>query len=264
MRAIVLILLVLARICAAEPERITVVTYNVLEHPHHRQERIPALLKVLERAEADVYLLQEVMPWFAGELTAQPWTKAYRQVEIAGEPLPQGQFFVLSRWPIVGARLVEMPTNLGRCGLVVDLDIGGRRWCIGNVHLESTLEDGPLRAQQMRAMFAALHVSGDGLLAGDFNFGDGEAEGLALDPGFTDVWKAVRPKEPGFTWDLERSAMAKDGSFPTETSRRLDRILVHSAFWRPGSATLLGDQSIAPGSPVFPSDHFGLRVELTR
>ena len=257
-------MLTLVGVCAAEPQTLSIVSYNVLERPLHRQERIPALLKVLEQAQADVYLLQEVTPWFAAELTSQPWTKGYRQVEIAGEPLPQGQFFVLSRWPVVGAALVEMPTNLGRCGLVVDLDIGGRRWRMGNVHLDSMLEDGPVRAQQLQAMFAALRGPDEALLVGDFNFGDGEPESSALEPGFVDAWKLVKPQDPGFTWDITRSAMARNGSFPGEPSRRLDRILVRSTGWRPASASLLGDQPITPGSVIFPSDHFGLRVELTR
>lgn len=257
-------MLALVGVCGAEPERLVVVTYNVLEHPRHRQERVPALLKVLEQAQADVYLLQEVMPWFAAELLSQPWAKGYRQVEVAGEPLPQGQHFVLSRWPVAGAKLVEMPTNLGRCGLIIDLDIAGRRWRMGNVHLESMLEDGPLRAQQLQTMFAALRGTDEALLVGDFNFGDGEPEGSALDPGFVDAWKTVKPRDPGFTWNIERSAMAKDGSFPSESSRRLDRILVRSPIWRPASATLLGDQPITPGSAIFPSDHFGLRVEFVR
>jgi hypothetical protein len=53
--------------------------------------------------------------------------------------------------------------------------------------------------------------------------------------------------------------MAKSGSFPGEKSRRIDRILLRSAVWKPGSIRILGDAPVMPGDrSLFPSDHFGL------
>ena len=69
---------------------------------------------------------------------------------------------------------------------------------------------------------------------------------------------------PGYTWNVEESAMARANSFPGEKSRRLDRVLVRSELWRPGAAELIGDRAISAGPPaLFPSDHFGLFAKMS-
>jgi tyrosyl-DNA phosphodiesterase 2 len=59
--------------------------------------------------------------------------------------------------------------------------------------------------------------------------------------------------------------MARRGSFPDEPSRRLDRVFTRSPHWRPTAMSLLGTEAVPDTkSEVFPSDHFGVRVVLTR
>ena len=74
---------------------------------------------------------------------------------------------------------------------------------------------------------------------------------------------ALHGERPGYTWNIEESEMARKGSFVGEPSRRLDRILVRLAGYRPKSATIVGD-SPARGREknIFPSDHFGLVAVL--
>ncbi len=79
------------------------------------------------------------------------------------------------------------------------------------------------------------------------------------------VTTALRKDAPGYTWDNERSAMAKKGAYTGEQSRRLDRILWRSAKWRPHTVRIIGTRPVAPHKPnLFPSDHFGLMGILQR
>jgi hypothetical protein len=73
----------------------------------------------------------------------------------------------------------------------------------------------------------------------------------------------VHPKDPGYTWNIEVSDMARKGSFPGEPSRRLDRILVRSNVWVPEKIRIIGDKPVVPkNKELFPSDHFGLIATL--
>ena len=87
----------------------------------------------------------------------------------------------------------------------------------------------------------------------------------AVAPDFRDAWREVHPKLPGYTWDIEKSRMAREESFPGEPSRRLDRVLFRSSHWTSTRAELLGTEPVSPKNKrLFPSDHFGLLVVFSR
>lgn len=120
-----------------------------------------------------------------------------------------------------------------------------------------------MRSRQLQAMGRAFAGQQHAMLVGDCNFGDGARETQDVPPGFADVWSLLHPGKPGFTWDIERSPMARRGSFPDEPSRRLDRVLMRSPHWRPTAMTLLGTEAVPDTKgEIFPSDHFGVRVVL--
>jgi poly(A) polymerase len=96
----------------------------------------------------------------------------------------------------------------------------------------------------------------DWLLLGDFNFGDeGPGERLAQ-ADLVDVWRALRPGEPGYTFDPARNPWAALTS-TSGLSRRLDRVLLRSprSSWVPREIALVGEEVPA-------SDHYGLRCLL--
>ena len=100
-------------------------------------------------------------------------------------------------------------------------------------------------------------------MLGDFNFGDGEKpETEKIPETFLDVWLETNKGKPGFTWDIEKSIMAKKGSFPEEGSRRIDRILVKSKALKPKEAKIIGTEPLDLKKAIYPSDHFGLTGSL--
>lgn len=247
------------------PRSLRLLTYNVLADATVARQRVPGLLAIIGQAKADIIGLQEVAPWFLRELRRQPWIERYHLSRCGGRVAPGGQL-VLTRFPIRGAICEVLPGPQRRVVVLARVALPGRMVAVATVHLESYLEDGPVRAKQLDRTFELLKPYPDAVLLGDFNFGDREQpETDRLDPGYTDPWRALHPDRPGFTWNIEKSEMARKGSFVNEPSRRLDRILVRIRGYSPRNIRIIG-AAPAPGARpgVFPSDHFGLVAEIAR
>ncbi len=243
---------------------LTLVSYNVLADPVRVSERFPPLFELLARLDPDIIALQEVTDWIARLIHEQPWAQAYHASTLGGRRAHPGGQYILSKRPILRSRSLALPGRQRRTALFST--IAAREdveLTVVTTHLESFLEDGPLRARQLDAIFEALMIEDEAVLLGDFNFGDGELEEGSINAEFDDLWKQLRPQEPGFTWDIERSEMARAGSFTGEPSRRLDRVLLRSELWTGGSIEIIGDEPVHAGKlDLFPSDHFGLVATL--
>lgn len=245
--------------------KLTLLTYNVLADPVHYQKRIPALLDILEKSDADIIALQEVDTWFANVLFDQKWVNKYHILrDRHGKILLADEYIILSKHPISAHYHENLPGKYRRTLFAVKTVINGKDVIIGTCHLESPLNAGEVRARQLERFFTHLNATDESIFLGDFNFGDGEQpETESLDPQFEDVWLTLRPHDPGYTWNREISDMADQGSFPNEPSRRIDRILVKSAGWKPTAVMILGNEAVSADTPnVFPSDHFGLLATL--
>lgn len=254
------VLLLAVSAFAEDRTELRVLTYNVLADRVHLEKRLPALFQVIESSEADIIVLQEVAPWFADKLLSQPWTRAYRWLQRDGKNVIAHEFLVLSKSPILSFHTAPLPGQQHRALFFAELEVHGRKIAVATCHLESLLEDGPIRADQLDAFFQALAPYEEAFFAGDFNFGDGEQPDTAhLDKTFRDAWSELHPDKPGYTWDIELSEFARRESFPGEPSRRLDRILFKSTRWLPVSAAIIGNKPLdGDRRRLFPSDHFGL------
>ena len=244
-----------------EANPVRLLTYNVLADDDLKAQRVPRLMELIEKSDADVIALQEVAPWFVRELATQAWVGKY-QVPVKDNALVcPGGLLVLSKSPVEVVAMGRLPGGQGRTFLVVRTQVRGRPFAVATCHLESPLEAGATRASQLDVFFRQLGCA-DAIMLGDFNFGDGEAESKRIPGAFQDAWLATNAGENGFTWDIERSPMARKGSFPGEASRRLDRILVKSRFLKPQKTEILGSAPVDKPGEVFPSDHFGLLASL--
>jgi len=157
----------------------------------------------------------------------------------------------------------DLPGVQGRTGVIARLSVNGNWTSVATFHLESRLEDGLTRTKQLDAVFNRLGL-GDAIVAGDFNFADGVRPESDHIPGeFVDLWSAIHRNQPGFTWDVALNPAAKEGSFPGETSGRIDRILLRSELWKGSEVKLMGEKPIGDGGNRYPSDHFGVVGTLT-
>ena len=242
---------------------VKLLTYNVLaDQQQFGKVRNSKLLEILENSNADIIALQEVAPEFAEQLYLQEWVGKYHWHKKDGKPFVAREFIILSKYPILSYVSEKLLSIQHRNLFIITVEIEGVKTSIGTCHLESRLEDGPLRAEQLDQFFKHLNETEESFFLGDFNFGDGEQpETGRLNSEYQDPWLMLRPNEPGYTWDREKSDMALKGSFPKEKSRRIDRVLFKSKRWIPKSIKILGDKPVSDQQPhIFPSDHFGLEA----
>ncbi|MCK8501089.1 poly(A) polymerase [Myxococcus fulvus] len=268
------------------PERLTVATFNVLFDLYDREKlatehRTPAALALLRETDADVIVLQEVTAPFLRALLAEGWVRERYHVSDGPEAntvVPYGQV-LLSSEPLasVWQRVFSRDKRL----IVGELRLAGGPLWVATPHLTSNREatGAAARAVQVQALLEELpSLTGDDdagvpdvVLAGDFNFGDGDAEVESFRrAGFVDAWPTLRPSEQGETYNPRLNSLA---AITTVSGRlqRLDRVLVASPSGRlsPESIELFGEAPLkgarAPsGEPLFASDHFGIRCVLRR
>jgi len=245
------------------PKTMTVVTYNILGDGFEKEKRWPALLAILGDSKADVIALQEAVPAFLALLAKEKWAKDYVAAKVDGNT---GGQVILSRWPVSRSRLEMLSGRQRRTALIAEIEpFKGESIAVATTHMESPLEAGATRAKQLDEIFRALKDKADAVVLGDFNFGDGEQPDTGrLDKDYADAWTALRGKDAGLTYDLERNPLAELGKFKGEKSRRIDRVLVRSGPWKPKEIRIIGDAPLADDAKLFPSDHFGLLAVLER
>lgn len=253
----------LARASAA----ITLLTWNTWFAPYSFDARFKALLALIRARRPDVVCLQEIVAESLAMLLATPWIRAeYRVSDARGTTFESYGVVLLSRLPVLALAIHELPSNMHRRLLVAEIAVGPRRLVVATVHLESCEPSRKTRARQLAEIFPRLRAMGpDCVLAGDFNLcSSWTEENENLDPGFVDLWPALRGRAPGYTEDTGVNTMLLNVN-DSEKTVRFDRILLRSAegAWKAGSVELVGTAPIAPTAPdVFPSDHFGLVAVL--
>lgn len=184
---------------------------------------------------------------------------------------PQGRSLLSTR-----VRLPPSPAAPALPGLVLT---------VGTAHLESPCVDprtgkfslfSQPRQEQLRSalqsLTAAAGASGAAVLAGDMNWNDREGDGpvaQAFPRGtpapWADVWAALRPADPGYTYDKQLNPSVR---IRKNLRVRMDRILVmggpgvedRGPALRARSARMVGTKEVRPG--LCPSDHFGVVAEF--
>ncbi len=247
-----------ARAPASAPVDVRVLTWNVWFGGHMFEERRAALLAELERRKPDVICLQEVTKELLDVLLETRWVRnAYTVSEL--ELFQTYDVAILSRLPVRRFSTLSLPTQMGRRLLVAELGCG---LSIGTIHLESMKQSTQPRATQLRLIQPTLAALGDAALCGDMNFQPSDPiETAALDPAFVDVWPAIRADDPGYTADSQINRM-RFSLKPAMSRKRIDRVFLHGARWKPTEIELVGTEPIDIDG-TFTSDHFGLACTLT-
>jgi endonuclease/exonuclease/phosphatase family metal-dependent hydrolase len=241
------------------PRGTRLVTWNVWFGGHMWEERTAALLAELGRLRPDVIALQEVTDPLLAALADEPWIQSGYQIsDVDGTTMDAYGVVLLSRIPLRRVRVVALPSEMGRRLVVGELATG---LVVATVHLESTAPCIAERIAQLAIIQPYLAGLGnDVVLVGDMNFDAGDPETAAIDPSFVDAWPALRDAEPGFTVDSEVNEM-RFGVKGRASQKRIDRVFVRGATWRPQAIELLGTTAI-DAAGTFVSDHFGLLATL--
>lgn len=252
--------------------RVRVITLNCegLQHGWHDQ-RCAAVIDGLAPLQPDVLCLQEVtvrheerlydQAAHIAEAVGLPYVAfdSYGEDDDVGTNHQDG-LAIASRWPIkrVRARRLRDPRD-ARVVLLVRLEVDGGDLDVVTTHLAWREEDEPLRRRQAEVILDELTRNrwnapgARAVLAGDFNATEDEPVIARASGGMQDAWRAVHAKEPGHTWST-KIPYTEGFDMP---DRRLDYVFVP-----PGVRVLDAQIVLDRPAPVYPSDHFGLMVDL--
>jgi endonuclease/exonuclease/phosphatase family metal-dependent hydrolase len=150
---------------------------------------------------------------------------------------------------------------MGRPLLVTEIAIDDLTLTVATCHLDSLVENHQTRIRQLQQAFRQLDSASNALLLGDFNFGDDDSEQSALNSSYKDVWRQLKPHDPGYTYNGVTNPLAYDRVPPM----RLDRILIRSDKLEPVAVMLIGQEPVEhKGNSLYLSDHFGVIAHLRR
>lgn len=242
-------------------DELRVVTWNVWFNKWQRELRQRILWRELERLQPDVVCLQEVVP----EHFNGPELRALRDRGwwICERTIRGYDVLVATRRPVLDCERMPLPSTMGRELLMIRIDTRPVL-TVATVHLESTPRMTNARCRQLGDIHTRLAGEPEVLLVGDMNFPAGDRPEAACLPGWTDIWGALRPEDPGFTVDTDVNMMRR--LMKTGDKReRIDRAFLRGDRWQSRRIDRLGTSPLPddPDDPyLFVSDHFGLCVDL--
>jgi endonuclease/exonuclease/phosphatase family metal-dependent hydrolase len=268
------------------PERLRVVTFNVLDRHQAEGEKREAVVKAgLASLDADVIALQEVIrsdavdqarEWFGSEVTI---------IDHPNAPDESVGACLVSRHPVGATHVLDTPAATSAPGLpwlgavaaevLVPPPIGP----VLVIHHKPSwqLDREDLRETQAVAVAQfANDLTRDRpdvpvVLLGDFDadadaasmrFLTGKASLGGMSVRYEDCWEAVHSQDAGHTF-TPRNPLVTAGQMPLERGRRIDHIMVRSGEHGPlldvAGCLLLFDDEV---NGVWASDHFGVLADL--
>jgi endonuclease/exonuclease/phosphatase family metal-dependent hydrolase/uncharacterized protein (UPF0248 family) len=222
--------------------------------------RRPLLLAALQRADADVIALQEVERGLLTQVLAVDWVRGGYTLgtDPAGRDVDDSGVLLLSRLPVREAGRHVLGPYKAVTAITVEFATGPV--VVAAVHLTSDhAEDGAGRRDVELARLAEglSGVDGQVVLVGDFNDGGGTPARVL---GLRDAWTEVHgPDDRTVTFDPVGNPLAAVSSL-TGRASRLDRVLLGQGELRAADAVLTG---ATPVDGLFPSDHYGVAVDVT-
>lgn len=223
-------------------------------------QRQPVLKTAIRKLNADLLLLQEVVdPVFLEEFPFPVRLHSGR-----------GQLALLSRFPLLSFETITFAAcsrqeSYTRQALLAELDFRGNSLWAVTTHLSWRENDEPTRSAQCDELVRRLKsLEGPVLLSGDFNTEPGRAPiQKIVRAGFIDLFAALHPADPGITWDNTNPFIQSHSvRFP---DRRIDYLFLRQDVNHRLQFLECSVVCRTPSSEgIFPSDHYGVLVDLQR
>ncbi|CAE7570243.1 TDP2 [Symbiodinium natans] len=225
------------------------------------QHRMEAIGNIIAQKNPDLVALQE--------MTAEHWKECLKSEAIRryfwSPQAPQRYFTMLgSRLPakMEPVRYPFKASKMQRDLLVMTVEPTGLPpLAFATSHLES-LDEHKARRAQIDESLSILADHADAVFCGDTNINEAVDGHVKLPRDWEDAWLALKPDDPGYTFDVERNGMmaAVDGWARANKARlRFDRFWMKAANYAATEIELI-DEPIKDG--LWPSDHFGLLLTL--
>mmetsp|Transcript_100899 Transcript_100899/g.261134 ORF Transcript_100899/g.261134 Transcript_100899/m.261134 type:complete len:257 (-) Transcript_100899:59-829(-) len=242
-------------------------TFNIWFSPFEMHRRMHAIGDILASRQPDLIAFQEMTDEHWRACRSHPAFASYSWSDAAR---PAARYYTLigSRLPVISqaSRRPFQRSSMGRD--LLHLKVGRPSeppLVFATTHLES-LDESQSRREQMEESFAALSSSPDAVICGDTNINEAIDGVVALPRSWTDAWLALRPDDPGYTFDFTHNSMlAQKDSWAARNQARLryDRFWVKLQSYTIADIELLASPVHGMGK-LWPSDHFGLLLTLDR
>lgn len=233
-----------------------VMSYNIWFEDFNRTERLFSLFEVIEKANPDIVCLQEVLD-FQYETIKNRLNYSYSYPEkISG----RYGCVILSKWPIVKATIINLPTLMGRNLTLVKIVASETLFTVANVHFESEFNGTNLtKKEQFKYVGAILNKlyydNNNVILCSDTNVTEFDEAVFSKEfNGFFDAWKSNGSDfNKQYTYDYDTNTNLQ--SRKIELKCRIDRIL----FKFKNQVSLCNfDLITGIGQSIEPSDHHGI------
>jgi endonuclease/exonuclease/phosphatase family metal-dependent hydrolase len=260
---------------------VRIVTINLWNTARNPDARLEVLIPQLIALQPQIVALQEVRDVTGGRHQAEVIAKALRGEYryAAADPKSEGGPIgnaVVSRLPIISHEVIALPApraddlrNAIRC----EIQTPHGRLPFISTHLTWELDAAPVREEQVVLLDEWARKNPGGIpsvMCGDFNctpdglvhqFLTGRSSLLGRGTYWRDAYQRRHPHSDGFTWSARNPYVARS----IERNRRLDYVFV-GPMHDQGPGGILHARvclDLASGEDVFPSDHFGVFVELS-
>ncbi len=241
---------------------ITLLSINTWKCDGDYTRRLPVLAAQLKESGADIILCQECFKTMNGDVDTLGYLS--QQLDLPGYYVPARRktrnevdsysgLGVLTRLKVKAEAALPLPSNAedgGRMAQLITLEVRpGTTIMVANIHL-THLRAEDLRLAQLRAVVEAVHASPANirLIGGDFNAQPGTQAMEWLDQHAGDCYVLGDGKGPRAT--LGEAAIDHIYALPLAGSNQ------YPSFSEPGVVLNRGELGL------FPSDHFGFRVQL--
>jgi len=244
----------------------TIISWNIWFGLRNRESRMDALGKVVRQFDPDIVAFQEVTSELLKMILAQKWIKEYYISDCDGRTLETYGNIIISKVRFHELFMSSLESRMGRKALLSTLLVKGSiPLTFGTFHLESHLEDAPLRASQLHAFKDLTSNCQNVILVGDTNF-TSDTETETLGNRFRDTWRELyqtnptdAAKHPGLTFDTATNEMAREER-PDLKQLRLDRCFYTNETMAALEMKIIGETPYQGNEWI--SDHYGIMVKL--
>ncbi|XP_062205708.1 uncharacterized protein LOC133907653 [Phragmites australis] len=266
-----------------------IMTYNIwFREDMELCRRMDALGDLIKHHRPDLICFQEVTPYIYLLLQKSDWWQEYRCLLSNEEDIRRPYYCMqLSKVPVKSSECIPFSNSImGRELCVTTVNTGGMtNLVLATTHLESPCPAPPkwdqmYRKERVIQANKSLEILGhlrNAILCGDMNWDDKGDGPFPLQDGWTDAWVDLKPGENGWTYDTKANGML---SCNRKMQKRMDRFVCKLADFKIDSIEMIGKEAIPGVSyfkekkvrneirkielPIFPSDHFGLVLTITR
>ncbi|MBZ0291278.1 MAG: endonuclease/exonuclease/phosphatase family protein [Anaerolineae bacterium] len=243
-----------------------IITLNLRHNNDRWEERFPLVVDCLHTHQADVIGLQEVhIPIRQAHIIAEALNQRTPQQPYSvlvepkwGDTESHEGVGLLTRLPVLEHARLDLPLA-ERVAQRITLEVDGRRIHIANTHLHHRpIHDESIRQPQIDAVLGWMfdYSESGWLLTGDFNALPDSSTIQTVMKRLHSAYQTIHGDHP-HTFPTPLSS-----EFKPELALTLDYIFYDAERFRPTHAEIIANQPHPDDSTLYPSDHFGLLVDI--